>query len=154
MIKEENEVQYVATDGCYIFNCPHCELPVQVEQRETNCKIFRHGQLTETYILKFNDRTVQGQFRTKHFVPIITGYSVATKVVIAPGFPKEGQEATIIRVIPGQQINPHSPQAHCERLVNQGLVYGCGKPFQLVPGKRLLADGSRIMESVKKCGYI
>ena len=30
----------------------------------------------------------------------------------------------------GQQINPHTPKVECERLVNNGLIYGCGRPFK------------------------
>ncbi len=31
----------------------------------------------------------------------------------------------------GQGIPPHAPRDECERLVTQGLIYGCGKPFQI-----------------------
>ena len=31
-----------------------------------------------------------------------------------------------------EQIPPHSPQDICNRLVSEGRVWGCGKPFQLV----------------------
>jgi len=41
-----------------------------------------------------------------------------------------------------QPINPHLPKDQCEYLFNNGLIYGCGKPF--------LFDG-RI---VYKCEYI
>lgn len=27
----------------YTFACPHCELLVQVQRNEINCRIFRHG---------------------------------------------------------------------------------------------------------------
>lgn len=30
----------------------------------------------------------------------------------------------------GSQMPPHLPQAQCEELVEGGLIYGCGKPFQ------------------------
>jgi hypothetical protein len=32
----------------------------------------------------------------------------------------------------GEQINPHLPKNECERLVNTGEIYGCGKPFQII----------------------
>jgi len=32
----------------------------------------------------------------------------------------------------GQQIPPHATQAECESWVEQGLVYGCAKPFQIL----------------------
>jgi hypothetical protein len=31
----------------------------------------------------------------------------------------------------GMQINPHLPKDSCERLVADGLIYGCGKPFKI-----------------------
>ena len=32
----------------------------------------------------------------------------------------------------GEQINPHLPKNECDRLVNTGEIYGCGKPFQIM----------------------
>lgn len=32
----------------------------------------------------------------------------------------------------GEQIPPHLPKKHCDELVLKKLIYGCGKPFQLV----------------------
>lgn len=29
-------------------------------------------------------------------------------------------------------INPHMPKHACERLVNQDMIYGCGKPFKVI----------------------
>jgi hypothetical protein len=50
--------------------------------------------------------------------------------------------------LPGTpSINPHLPQAECERLVSAGLVYGCGKPF------RLIVENGRVVRAVE-CGYI
>ena len=40
-------------------------------------------------------------------------------------------------------INPHTPQAECERLLLAGLIYGCGKPFRRLPNNQLV-----------KCDYI
>lgn len=31
----------------------------------------------------------------------------------------------------GKQIDPHLPQEECEKLVLDGLIYGCGKPFRI-----------------------
>lgn len=31
----------------------------------------------------------------------------------------------------GTQIDPHTPQSECERLVREDKIYGCGKPFQI-----------------------
>jgi hypothetical protein len=33
----------------------------------------------------------------------------------------------------GLQVNPHLPQAECEKLGDS--IYGCGKPFQILNGK-------------------
>lgn len=32
----------------------------------------------------------------------------------------------------GVQIPPHLPKRMCDHLANNGQIYGCGKPFQLV----------------------
>lgn len=32
----------------------------------------------------------------------------------------------------GQQINPHMPKSECDRLFEQNLIYGCGKPFKII----------------------
>ena len=34
-----------------------------------------------------------------------------------------------------QSINPHAPKEECDRLVSEGLVYGCGKPLRISKGK-------------------
>jgi len=31
----------------------------------------------------------------------------------------------------GIQIPPHSPKEQCDRFIQQGLVYGCAKPFRI-----------------------
>ena len=36
-------------------------------------------------------------------------------------------------IIPTTQINPHSSKEECDRLVENNLIIGCGKPFELVP---------------------
>lgn len=61
-----------------ILSCPHCKIPVIIE--ELNCHIFRHGVLIET----------------------------------------------------GKQIDPHLEKRMCEKLIKDNLIYGCGKPFQIV----------------------
>jgi len=33
--------------------------------------------------------------------------------------------------INGQPMSPHAPRAECERLVEQNLILGCGKPFRV-----------------------
>lgn len=42
----------------------------------------------------------------------------------------------------GQPISPHLPKAECDRLFQQKLIYGCGKPFRF--------NGHEI----EKCDYI
>lgn len=32
----------------------------------------------------------------------------------------------------GQQIDPHSSKDVCEDYAKKGLIYGCGKPFQII----------------------
>jgi hypothetical protein len=36
-------VQYDEKFKIYNFNCPHCELFIEVEKDSINCSIFRHG---------------------------------------------------------------------------------------------------------------
>ena len=31
-----------------------------------------------------------------------------------------------------QQIDPHLQESECNRLFEQGLIYGCGRPFRIV----------------------
>ena len=31
-----------------------------------------------------------------------------------------------------QQVNPHAPKSECDYLVENDLIYGCGKPFQII----------------------
>ena len=31
-----------------------------------------------------------------------------------------------------QQLNPHAPKEICDALIEQGRIYGCGKPFKIV----------------------
>jgi len=42
------EVQYIAADHCYIFECPHCNFPVQVSEHGVKCGIFRHATMKST----------------------------------------------------------------------------------------------------------
>ncbi len=44
----------------------------------------------------------------------------------------------------GQQIPPHTKKTECDRLFNNNLIYGCGKPFRLTPD----------CNYVELCGYI
>lgn len=42
----------------------------------------------------------------------------------------------------GKQIGPHTKEAECNRFREEGLVWGCARPFRF--------DGT----TVQKCGYI
>lgn len=44
------------------------------------------------------------------------------------------------------QINPHLSKENCEKLVQNGLILGCGKPF------RLVKNGDIYKAEI--CGYI
>lgn len=46
----------------------------------------------------------------------------------------------------GSQVNPHASKNECDRLVENNLVNGCGKPFRFVY--------SQPYNYVEKCDYI
>jgi len=46
-----------------------------------------------------------------------------------------------------QQIDPHLSEENCNILIKNDLIYGCGKPFQII----IQDDGTWI---VQKCDYI
>jgi hypothetical protein len=48
--------------------------------------------------------------------------------------PRDGLNCQIFRLgvfrsNPDEQIPPHASRAECERLLQEGLIYGCGRPF-------------------------
>ena len=45
-----------------------------------------------------------------------------------------------------KQIDPHLKKSECDRLFNEKLIYGCGKPF------RIVGEGKEI--NVEICDYI
>ena len=47
----------------------------------------------------------------------------------------------------GLQIGPHSAKVDCDNLFSNGLIYGCGKPFRIVPNSDTSYD-------VDICDYI
>ena len=47
--KTSNPVIWIESDNCYLFDCPHCNVPIIVESNQVNCKIFRHGIMKDTY---------------------------------------------------------------------------------------------------------
>ena len=42
----------------------------------------------------------------------------------------------------GKEFEPHAPKELCDKAIEEGLVFGCGKPFRIIKG------------SVEKCDYI
>ena len=46
-----------------------------------------------------------------------------------------------------KQIDPHLNKLECDRLFNEKLIYGCGKPFQLI-------DDDKGRFKVVICDYI
>ena len=40
--------------------------------------------------------------------------------------------------INNQQINPHSSKDICDSLIEKKLIYGCGKPFQIIKNNNKL----------------
>ena len=53
----------------------------------------------------------------------------------------------------GKQMDPHSTKEVCDDLKSQDLIYGCGKPFQIVDAN---AGNSQIRSNfiVSICDYI
>lgn len=144
----KKSVQWIAADNSYIFECPNCSIPIQVEGNQVNCRIFRHGRLKNTYTIRFSDGTMKMNIRLDdiqyHSLPLKIGDTVSvksdTESKLEPGI--------VVSVHQGTQINPHAPQAICDDLVEKGLIWGCGKPFQLLRGS------SGMVEYAVKCGYI
>jgi len=79
-----------------LVKCPNCESLIIINEKDFNCKIFRHG------VYKSNN----------------------------------------------EQIDPHFCKEECDRLFNEGLIYGCGKPF------RLIIDKKEDKYSTEKADYI
>jgi hypothetical protein len=47
----------------------------------------------------------------------------------------------------GQQINPHETKEVCDYFVDNNMIYGCGKPFQIIENEK-----KELVAIV--CGYI
>jgi DNA-directed RNA polymerase subunit RPC12/RpoP len=50
-----------------------------------------------------------------------------------------------------KQINPHLNKAKCDKLIKNDLIYGCGKPFELILNSELDNDESTYIAI--KCDY-
>ena len=46
----------------------------------------------------------------------------------------------------GENINPHLDEKSCVELFEKKLIYGCGKPFQIIINNNVI--------DIKKCEYI
>ena len=142
-------VDWTVDDDCYIFECPHCEIPVQVEGSQVNCSIFRHGLMKDTYMVRCSSGVV------RIHVPLTdiestdgTLFRTGDKVRAKSSPDSDYEDARIMRVNQGHQVPPHSSQRVCDELVAKGHIWGCGKPFKLIKGP------SGRVEIVEKCGYI
>jgi ethanolamine ammonia-lyase large subunit len=50
-----------------------------------------------------------------------------------------------------QPINPHASKDECDAFVKNGLIFGCGRPLQIVDA---IADGAAGQYSIIGCDYI
>ena len=51
----------------------------------------------------------------------------------------------------GKPIHPHASKQACNQYLKKGLIYGCGKPFQIVMNSR---DNSLNTMEITVCDYI
>ncbi len=122
----------------YMFDCPHCSAPIQVNENEVNCRIFRHGQYKNTYVVRITRTGVT------HVSVIIRDGNVGETVQFKNPSNGEYESAMIVSVHSGGQVPPHSSKIVCDQLFDDGLIWGCSKPFQL----------SEKLEYVTECEYI
>ena len=54
--------------------------------------------------------------------------------------------------INGQQLDPHASKELCDKLIENNLIYGCGKPFKLFENRNPVTK--EINYYVEKCDYI
>jgi hypothetical protein len=50
------------------------------------------------------------------------------------------------------QINPHLPKPQCDKLKEQDLIYGCGKPFKIILNENKNCSDNKWMAI--ECDYI
>ena len=46
----KKQVIFEKDDNAYVFECPHCDILLQVNKEQTNCRIFRHAIYKNNYI--------------------------------------------------------------------------------------------------------
>ena len=143
----KKNVQWVKEDNCYIFECPTCEIPVQVLRDQVNCQIFRHGQMKNTYTIRFLNNLTK---RVNLNDIVFSGNNLAVGATVMARENPEVEHASgkVVAVHEGRQIPPHTSELICNKLIADNLIWGCGKPFRLL----LNTDGHA--EYAVKCGYI
>jgi len=52
----------------------------------------------------------------------------------------------------GNQIDPHSSKDLCDYYVEKQLIFGCGKPFQIVPNQNSKNNDDKFITVI--CDYI
>ena len=132
------EKNIAVIENGYLFDCPHCSSQIHVYNNEVNCRIFRHGQLKNTYNIRIVKTGVI------YDSVIIKGGKVGETVKFTNPVTGEKSEGIIQSINQGGQIPPHSSKIICDQLALNGLIWGCGKPFQI----------SENIEYVTKCDYI
>jgi hypothetical protein len=147
--EDRKPVDWVMEDDCYVFECPHCDVPIQVEGNQVNCRIFRHGQMKNTYTVRFSNGTVKFSLPLDHIESNDgTELKVGDNIRAKSTEDSDYETVQIMRVNQGQQVPSHASQQVCDDLVAKGLIWGCGKPFQLVRGP------SERVKFADKCGYV
>lgn len=56
-----------------------------------------------------------------------------------------------VEIQTGKQIDPHAPKEVCDELIKNGLIYGCGKPFEIKITKK--PDDNVISIRIEICEY-
>ena len=57
----------------------------------------------------------------------------------------------------GEQIPPHAPKAECDRLAENQLIWGCGRPFRVVQAQPPSVQAQQTQErgyTAEPCDYI
>ena len=52
----------------------------------------------------------------------------------------------------GKQIDPHAEKELCQLYVKNDLIFGCGKPFQIIPNDHSKNDDDKFIAVI--CPYI
>jgi hypothetical protein len=52
----------------------------------------------------------------------------------------------------GTQIDPHCSKELCDYYIEKQLIFGCGKPFQIIPNEKSTNNDDRFITVI--CDYI